>query len=99
MITWTRTATEAICGGCGAHIAKDIPIQAITLPNVKRIKVRCEQCAGERAPADMPAKAELPHLQLTAFDDDGIERPVLTMTPIRQLAGLPLYWKQKASGE
>ena len=46
-----------LCGGCGALIAKDAPLLAITLPNVRREKIRGECCAGW-APPDLPERIE-----------------------------------------
>jgi hypothetical protein len=101
MRTWTRTVTDMLCGGCGAFLAKDAPIQLITWTNLKRPKVRCEACATEPVPAVVPPRVAATPLALTHIDDDGIERPGPSpspMTPIRDVVK-SLDWKQKASGE
>jgi hypothetical protein len=76
-------------------------VLTIVLADVKRIRQRCEKCAGEPVPANLPTKVERAPVQLMAFDEDGIERripAVKPMTPIRRQAET-FDWRAKASGE
>lgn len=47
MRTWQRTVANTKCGNCPTVIAKGAPVQAVTIPGVKRVSFRCEACAGE----------------------------------------------------
>lgn len=73
MKTWTRTQVATLCGGCNALVAFNLPILAIQLPNVKRVRYRCEKCAGE-APPDLP------------FHDAPAQKRTSRMKPIGTLA-------------
>lgn len=52
MREWIYADTGLLCGGCAARITKDEPMVRITLPAVKRVKFRCQACAG---PLDVDA--------------------------------------------
>lgn len=60
MRTWTRTtAMETICGGpCVRRLARGTPVLHIQLEGSTTKRIRCEQCAGEPVPADMPPFVE-----------------------------------------
>lgn len=55
MRQWTRAKVQESCGGCGAAIYPDQPMQTITIEGVKRKRpmLRCTDCAGP-APPDLP---------------------------------------------
>lgn len=61
MREWRRVPVETLCGGCPKTIPKDAPALFITLPNVKREKVRCEECEGP-APPDLPPRETRPQM-------------------------------------
>lgn len=52
MTHWGRVPTETLCGYCNAHLMPGSPALFRTLPNVKRVQVRGECCAGP-APMDL----------------------------------------------
>jgi DNA-directed RNA polymerase subunit RPC12/RpoP len=52
-------AADSLCGYCPHRIiVKNEPALFITLPGVKRERVRCQNCAGEAVP-DLPARIEI----------------------------------------
>ncbi len=53
---WKRVPTTCYCGYCGTDrlIVKGEPALFVTLPGVKRARVRCQSCAGEPPPDDLP---------------------------------------------
>ncbi len=53
--SWKRVPTDCFCGYCqpNRQIVKGEPALFITLPGVKRDRIRCQNCAGE-APPDLP---------------------------------------------
>jgi hypothetical protein len=58
MRKWTRAAIPTLCGGpCGTRIPEGAVMFVLsefrTFPSVPR-KVRCQQCAGEPVPTDVP---------------------------------------------
>lgn len=55
---WQRAPAATLCGGCrNRTIEQNGPALYITIPGVKRPRVRCQNCAGE-APPDLPANLE-----------------------------------------
>lgn len=99
--SWSRAAAGFACGGCAGIFPTGAPVLTIVLADVKRIRQRCEKCAGEPVPADLPTNTARPRIELTLFDEDGIERPIPVgkpMTPIRRQAE-QFDWRAKASGE
>lgn len=64
MRTWTRNPIpDGLCGGpCGGAMRKGAPMLEIRVPNSTRTKDlvlrRCEHCADEPVPADLPPLAE-----------------------------------------
>lgn len=52
---WRRAGRFTQCGRCGNHVAPADAVLEIQLPQVRAIKLRCEACAGEHVPADLPA--------------------------------------------
>lgn len=56
---WRRMPADSLCGYCPQRIiVKNEPALFITLPGVKRERVRCQTCAGEAAPA-LPDRIEV----------------------------------------
>lgn len=54
MREWKRAPADMICGLCRHRaIPRGEPYLSITLPNVKRERRRCQNCAGE-APPELP---------------------------------------------
>ncbi len=48
---WRRAPAATMCGLCYQRIIEqDEPALYITLPGVKRERIRCQSCAGEAAP-------------------------------------------------
>lgn len=88
MRTWTRASQLAVCGGCVRFIEKDAPIQIIAIPGVNRTRIRCEQCADDSPPANLPA------LPVRSFDTTS------EMTHVAKLAkALPFDWKTAQIGD
>ena len=54
---WRKLQADERCGQCGAELPRGTSVMIITLPNVKRPRIRCEDCAGP-APPDLPAVIE-----------------------------------------
>ncbi len=99
MTSWFRSRKEFFCGSCGTLVPEGSPCFAVTLPLVKRLKVRCESCAFEPKPAVLPDTPDAP-IPLTHVDEDGILRPgPAPMSPLREAMGRVLDYKSKASGE
>lgn len=88
MRNWTRAEVVTLCGGpcANSFIQPGEPMLVISLTGVSRKTFRCRQCAGEPVP------------ELPAFVERTGPKPI-GMTPVRQLAGLPLDWKSRQSGE
>ena len=56
MKRWCRASTTRWCGGfCNRLIEAGEPFLTVTLDHVKRALIRCQTCAGEPVPADIPA--------------------------------------------
>ncbi len=56
---WRRMPADSLCGYCPQRIiVKHEPALFITLPGVKRERVRCVNCAGE-APPNLPERIEI----------------------------------------
>lgn len=53
---WRRALTNCFCGYCGPDrpIPKGEPAMFIIFQRVKKPLIRCQQCAGEPAPTDLP---------------------------------------------
>ena len=89
MRTWERSVIGFMCGNCAAMLPAGAPVLRLMMPNIKHVKVRCADCAGEPVPVDLPAQAARAAVTLTYVDDDGIERPIeqgRLMTPVKQQA-------------
>jgi hypothetical protein len=98
MRTWGRVAAgkNIVCGCCGAFLPPDALVCALSIPNVTRPKYRCVTCAEDAPPAGLlPVLRSVPAVLI---DDDGIERVVAPMTPVRALAAL-VDVKRRAAGE
>ncbi len=101
MRTWVRLDRSALCGYCSQLMTKGDPVLAISIaphpPNeygyvfdVKSARLRCETCAGEPAPAELPSGPIFKTVQ-------GV--PLPGMTRIQQLAAqLPFDAKAAAAG-
>ncbi len=60
---WRRVASDTLCGLCvNKTIPKGEPALFISLPMVKRERIRCQSCAGESAP-ELPARVVLAGVQ------------------------------------
>lgn len=57
MTKWDRAPVDMLCGLCSSHIHSNAPILLIQLPNVKRLRVRGECCAGHAPPDLAPSVA------------------------------------------
>lgn len=82
---WFRATLDTYCGSCGNVIAKGQPVFELATPSWK--KRRCQVCAGEPLPAEVP---ELPPTT------SGITPRILIPTGP---GTLPLDWKQKQTGD
>jgi hypothetical protein len=61
MKTWIRAPIAGeCCGRCGNPIPRGAPELVITRAGMRARFRRCETCAGEPAPADLPPLAEAP---------------------------------------
>ncbi len=67
MTRWSRATSETLCGGFGpTHtIPVGAPLFVIQLPGVKRVRFRCEVCAGGPVPPDLPPLSEAPSQRRT----------------------------------
>lgn len=88
MKQWQRASVDEYCGQCRATVPAGEPFLRFTLEGLRRTFVRCPTCADEDQPADVPA-ARRPDPPSVAA----------AMTPVRQLAGLPLDWRTRQLGE
>lgn len=59
MKTWSLAAKMEVCGYCIAFIERGQKMLSISIPGVLSKKVRCERCAGEPPPADIPVDVEI----------------------------------------
>jgi hypothetical protein len=105
MKVWTRSKASFACGRCANILPPGSPRLQFVFrgKNGPFAKDRCEHCADEPVPADLPIRTMNFHepLVLTAFDIDGVERPISNlkpMTPIQRIE-LPVDWRKKAAGE
>ena len=96
MKTWTRRSPEPRCGGanCGIDLHVGDLVQVITVPGVKRSKVRCWDCAEGPIPDDVPVPEPEPVAKLTLKQRHDLRPGGLTA-----LADIAKDWKQRASGE
>lgn len=76
MRAWARSPASFVCGSCAAILPASSPVLRLFVPGLKHMKVRCPACADEAVPVDLPVAEKRPAVQLTAFDEDGIERPL-----------------------
>lgn len=89
MRRWTRAPFRLICGGpCARLLQRGEPILELQAPEWSRPKIRCETCAGEPAPADLPPLVERTPVQ-----------PTTPARPVRTVTGLPADFKVAAAGE
>jgi hypothetical protein len=54
MRRWERVGWVRRCGGCGAVLGEGMAVLVISLPDLKKPLLRCENCEGP-APPDLPA--------------------------------------------
>lgn len=89
MRRWVRAPFPLICGGpCARLLQRGDPMLELQAPEWSRPKIRCESCAGEKPPADLPPLVERTPIQPTA-----------TMLPLRAVTGLPADFKVAAAGD
>jgi hypothetical protein len=87
MSEWQRASGWRLCGGCGAVIAVGDPVLVIPVGHRGRLALlRCGGC--RQAPPDLPAVIAC-SVQLAQPE----------LVPVRRLAGLPLDWRTRQSGE
>jgi len=58
MRTWDRVDNREVYGQCGKVLLRGDPVLVITIQSLKSKKWRCEECAGVKAPPDLPALIE-----------------------------------------
>lgn len=86
---WRRAPLEGLCSVCGEMYQKGALIFVIRLANVERPRMRCQRCAWEPAPADVPPLVERP--------PNTVRKP-FAMTRFSP-GMLPLDFKVRSSGE
>jgi hypothetical protein len=59
MKAWQRASRAWVCGSCANIFDKGTPQLLIYVPLVKDPKRRCQTCAGEPVPADLPDRAPI----------------------------------------
>ena len=66
---WRRVPTDCFCGFCMPHrlIKKGEPALYITLSYVKRPRLRCQTCAGETPPDELPDLRESGGIETTTL--------------------------------
>lgn len=89
--TWKRSGGVGIyCGSCGRPVLRHQPYLELRIAgavfSLSEPKRRCEECAGLKAPADLPHLAE------------PVPVPATTLTRFSKNM-LPLDFKKKASGD
>ena len=85
MRTWTRAASDALCGRCAGEIRPGDPVLMIQVAMVKKRLTRCEQCADEPVP-DMPLQRAPEKPQLRSFE---------SLLAIKPSALRPFTWDGK----
>ena len=84
---WRRAPAGTLCGFCrNRPIEAGEPALYTTLPNVKRERVRCQNCAGEAAP-ELPeriAVAGVAEQAQNGFTKAGLSAPGRTRGELKQ---------------
>jgi hypothetical protein len=89
---WRRVPSDTLCGYCGRVIAREIPALFTRLPNIKRERVRCQECAGP-APPDLP-----PRVILRGETVDGVRSGTTRrMRPLK--SAIPYDYTNRLLGE
>jgi hypothetical protein len=57
--SWTRAGRSTLCGRCGKLVAVGAPVLELRIGTLKRVRPRCEDCAGQ-APPDLPPLGDAP---------------------------------------
>lgn len=86
---WNRAALPVSCGLCGSEIRRGDALLEIAAASWR--VVRCESCAGEPIPNDLPAEhqRDMPAL-----------RPKVGLGPLANMAAkFQRDWKQKRAGD
>ncbi len=84
MRTWSRSGGDQLCGRCKSPIGRTDPILIIRLHGGTSVRVRCQACADEPVPSNLPP---LPALG-----------PVRSILPVPTGPGaLPFDWKTCAA--
>jgi hypothetical protein len=60
MTEWTRFRHTVCCGGCGVRFPPQHPVRVIRIAGVKHEFIRCEACADDEAPNEVPEHELLP---------------------------------------
>lgn len=87
MRTWQRTIANTKCGCCPTVIPNGAPVQLVTLPGVKRVSYRCENCADGEAPF-LPA--QIGHL---------VSQEPVVAAPMTRIGSLRFDYKKAQAGE
>ncbi len=58
MMIWQRASMAFTCGFCGDVRPKGDPMLVIRIDGVRGSKRRCEKCAGEPVPEDIPVQTD-----------------------------------------
>ena len=59
MRTWRRAAYAELCNGpCGRRIERGEPVLDLHVVGLKRVPRRCQHCAGESVPTELPPLVE-----------------------------------------
>jgi len=88
MKTWERARRERRCGFCGQTIEVGQPVLVRWLPGRDWRSARCQACAGELAPADLPLLQPLPRAV-----------PMTPIQPMLAVESLARDWKAAAIAE
>ncbi len=91
---WTRARMITFCGYCNREIPKGGPLRLVRVG--PRWRPRCQVCAGEIVPEDLPALAETPAIQPTPkVYRAPLFGSVQTFAPVAKMAR---DWKEKQAG-
>ena len=85
---WRRAPSVTLCGGCShRQIEQDEPALYITIPGVKKPRIRCQDCAG-KAPPDLPQNMRSGGIQpsRTGFSRVTDHGPARTRGALRDMA-------------
>ncbi len=69
MRTWRETVATTKCGVCGEDIPAGGRVQAVEVPNVKRVLFRCERCADDSVSVAPKVVNQQPPMPMHSFRD------------------------------